>query len=217
VTAATVAVVATSVGSAEVRVRGPRRPAGLLALGHGAGGDVDAADLQAVAEAAAMLGWRVALVTQPYRVAGRRSPPPAARLDAAWREVLAGLGRASGVPLVVGGRSSGARVACRTAADVGAAGVVALAFPWRPPGKTETRYAEISAVGVPLLAVQGERDPFGGPDQLAKGLPKRATLHPVPGADHSFRARKADRRTPAECAAEVGEAVGSWLRSTFPG
>lgn len=210
-------VIATSVGPAAVQVRGPSSPAGVLVLGHGAGGGVDAADLQAVAGAVVDLGWRVALVTQPYRVAGRRTPPPAARLDTAWRQALEGLGRASGVPLVVGGRSSGARVACRTAFDVRAAGVVALAFPWRPPGRSETRHAELSAVSVPLLVVQGERDAFGDPGQVAAGLPAGAALHAVAGADHSFRARKADGRASAECAAEVGQAVAAWLRSTFSG
>ena len=135
-------------------------------LGHGAGGGVGARDLVAAADAAEELGFSVALVEQPYRVAGRRAPPPAAQLDAAWTAVVEQLrakqfGR---LVLVAGGRSSGARVACRTAAVTGAAGVLCLAFPLHPPGRPEkSRLEELDAVVVPVLVVQGERDPFGMP------------------------------------------------------
>ena len=153
-------------GPARVHVSKVRGAAGALVLGHGAGGGVGARDLQAAAAAAAAERFSVALVEQPYRVAGRRSPAPARQLDAAWRAVVAELraGAFRRLAFVTGGRSSGARVACRTAADTGAAGVLCLAFPLHPPGRPEkTRLDELDAVGVPVLVVQGERDPFGMP------------------------------------------------------
>jgi predicted alpha/beta-hydrolase family hydrolase len=134
----------------------------LLVLGHGAGGGLGAPDLVAVTETALEAGVSVALVEQPYRVAGRRSPAPAHQLDAAWLAVLEAL--PGDLPLITGGRSSGARVACRTAAASGAAGVLCLAFPVHPPGRPEkSRLDELEAVRVPVLVVQGERDPFGMP------------------------------------------------------
>jgi predicted alpha/beta-hydrolase family hydrolase len=135
-------------------------------LGHGAGGGVDSPDLTAAAEAAGAAGLSVALVEQPYRVAGRRSPGPAAQLDAAWTSVVEQLrvGPLAGLPILTGGRSSGARVACRTAAGTGSVAVLCLAFPLHPPGRPEkSRLAELDAVRVPTLVVQGERDPFGDP------------------------------------------------------
>jgi uncharacterized protein len=144
---------------------------GALVLGHGAGGDVGARDLVAAADAAGAAGWTVALIEQPYRVAGRRSPAPARQLDAAWTAVIAvlGAGALNGLPLVTGGRSSGARVACRTAAATGAVGVLCLAFPVRPPRRAgaanepPSRQDELDAVEVPVLVIQGRGDPFGLP------------------------------------------------------
>ena len=131
-----------------------------LVLGHGAGGGVGTPDLTAATEAALGAGLRVALVEQPYRVAGRRSQAPAKQLDAAWTAVCEQIEG----PLVTGGRSAGARVACRTAGAVGAIGVLCLAFPVHPPGKPEkSRLDELDAVRLPVLVVQGERDPFGMP------------------------------------------------------
>ncbi|MBO4162495.1 alpha/beta hydrolase family protein [Micromonospora antibiotica] len=153
--------------------RGPARvdtdlpaaaPTSLLVLGHGAGGAVDAPDLLALRDAARDAGVVVARVTQPYRVAGRRAPAPAGHLDEAWTAVLAALRhRHPELPLLVGGRSSGARVACRTARAVGAAGVVALAFPLHPPGRPERSRADELVTGLPTLVVNGDRDPFGTP------------------------------------------------------
>ena len=138
-------------------------PRGWLVLGHGAGGGVESPDLKGAAQAGLDAGLAVALVEQPYRVAGRRSPAPAAQLDTAWVAVVEQL-PLDGLPLVAGGRSSGARVACRTAAETGAAAVLCLAFPLHPPGRPEkSRLAELDAVTVPTLVVQGERDPFGRP------------------------------------------------------
>ncbi len=141
-------------------------PRGALVLGHGAGGGVGARDIVAAAGAARAEGFSVALVEQPYRVAGRRSPAPAKQLDAAWLAVAEQLhaGELGGLPLVAGGRSAGARVACRTAAEAGAAAVLCLAFPVHPPGRPEkSRLDELDAVEVPVLVVQGESDPFGMP------------------------------------------------------
>jgi predicted alpha/beta-hydrolase family hydrolase len=181
--------VATPLGPARVHLTG-RTGRGTLVLGHGAGGGVDSADLTAVTAAAAGTGWRVARVEQPWRVAGRRLAPAPARLDEAWTAALDDL-RTRGVltaPLVLGGRSAGARVACRTAAALDAAGVLALAFPLHPPGRPEkSRADELTAVPVPLLVVQGERDAFGGPAEVRAALGDRADaeVRGVPG-DHAL-------------------------------
>jgi uncharacterized protein len=153
-------------GAARVHLHGAEEPAGALVLGHGAGGGVAARDLVAATTAAQAIGVSVALVEQPYRVAGRRSPAPAAQLDAAWIAVVEHLRRTplADLALVVGGRSAGARVACRTAAQTGAAGVLCLAFPVHPPGRPEkTRLPELDAVAIPTLVIQGASDPFGMP------------------------------------------------------
>jgi uncharacterized protein len=164
----------------------PRNATALLVLTHGAGADIRTRDVLAVHDAATAARIAVALVTQPYRAAGRRTPPKAARQDEAWLGVLAGfLGRrgVGSLPLVVGGRSNGARVACRTAAALGALGVLALAYPLHPPGKPEnSRLDELELPTVPVLVVQGSRDPFGMPPPG----PTR-TIHVVEGADHSLR------------------------------
>jgi predicted alpha/beta-hydrolase family hydrolase len=191
--------ISTQRGDAEVDIDIPPEPALLLVLGHGAGGSVRSPDLVAIRDAALAAGYAVARVTQPYRLAGRRTPAPAAHLDEAWLAVLAGLDAlvpAAGLgslPLVTGGRSSGARVACRTAKAVGAAGVLALAFPLHPPGHPEkTRADELAAAGVPVLVINGDRDPFGVPEPR-----RRVTVHVVPGANHSLRTAPANLTTPA--------------------
>jgi uncharacterized protein len=182
----------TPLGPARVLAAEPEgSPAGTLVLGHGAGGGVDSPDLAAVTEAAAGAGWRVLRVEQPWRVAGKRFAPAPARLDVAWRAVLAHLrdtGRLAG-PLVLGGRSAGARVACRTADDERADAVLALSFPLHPPGHPDrSRADELAAVAVPLLVVQGERDAFGGPDAVRKALGGHPSAHvcAVPG-DHALK------------------------------
>jgi predicted alpha/beta-hydrolase family hydrolase len=160
------ATVETPHGPARAHVHPVQTPRGALVLGHGAGGGVSARDLVAARDAALASGYVVALVEQPYRVAGRRSPAPARQLDAAWVAVVEHLrgGELAGLPLVTGGRSSGARVACRTAAACEAVAVLCLAFPLHPPGRPEkTRLPELEAVEMPVLIVQGERDPFGMP------------------------------------------------------
>lgn len=188
-------------GPARAHLHEVEAPRALLILGHGAGGGVGAPDLVRVTAVATAADAGVALVEQPYRVAGRRSPAPARQLDAAWTAVVADLRAAHpGLPVVVGGRSSGARVACRTAAATGAAAVLCLAFPLHPPqraGAAErpSRLPELEAAGVPVLVVQGVRDPFGMPPAGAG-----REVAEVAG-DHSL---KADLDA-------VGAAVGEWL------
>ncbi|MEE6257124.1 alpha/beta hydrolase family protein [Plantactinospora sonchi] len=172
-------------GPARVDVDLPRRrPTTLLVLGHGAGGGVDAPDLVALRDTALRAGIGVARVTQPYRVAGRRAPAPAGHLDEAWTVVVGELLRRQpgARTLVVGGRSSGARVACRTAHAVGAAGLVALAFPLHPPGRPERSRAAELETGLPTLVVNGDRDPFGVP---AAGPTVRVEVRP--GERHDLR------------------------------
>ncbi|MFL6068937.1 MAG: alpha/beta family hydrolase [Gaiellaceae bacterium] len=159
-------VVETPHGPARVHLHGADRPRAALVLGHGAGGGVAAPDLVAAKDVALEESFAVALVEQPYRVAGRRSPAPAHQLDAAWMAVLERLAgdELAGLPLVTGGRSSGARVACRTAEATGSVAVLCLAFPLHAPGRPEsTRLPELQAVRVPVLVVQGAADPFGLP------------------------------------------------------
>jgi predicted alpha/beta-hydrolase family hydrolase len=153
-------------GPARAHLQPAEAPRALLVLGHGAGGGVTAPDLVTAAEEAVRAQVSVALIEQPYRVAGRRSPAPAHQLDTAWRAVVDALRGAE--PVLCGGRSSGARVACRTAAETAAIGVLCLAFPLHPPGRPEkTRLAELEAVEVPVLIVQGASDPFGMPPEAA--------------------------------------------------
>jgi predicted alpha/beta-hydrolase family hydrolase len=158
--------VATGYGPGRLDVDRPAAaPLSLLVMGHGAGGTVDAVDLVAVRDAALAAGVAVARVTQPYRVAGRRAPAPAGQLDAAFAALVAAARQVvpDGTPLVVGGRSNGARVACRTAVALGAVGVLALAFPLHPPGRPDrSRLAELPTT-LPTLVVNGDRDPFGVP------------------------------------------------------
>jgi predicted alpha/beta-hydrolase family hydrolase len=182
-------------GPARVHLHEVDKPRAALVLGHGAGGGVESPDLVGAARAANAAGLTVALVEQPYRVAGRRSPAPANQLDAAWTSVIEQL--AFEVPLIAGGRSAGARVACRTAGATGAKAVLCLAFPVHPPGRPEkSRLDELDAVRVPTLVVQGERDPFGMPPEA----PNR-TVVPIPGT-HSLRNSGA-----------VEQVVAEWLQA----
>ncbi|HEV3378328.1 MAG TPA: alpha/beta family hydrolase [Thermoleophilaceae bacterium] len=171
---------------------------GALVLGHGAAGGFGAKDLVAATAAAVEAGFSVAQVEQPYLVAGRRSPAPAGQLDAAWTAVVEHLrgGELGDLPLVTGGRSAGARVACRTAAETGSVAVLCLAFPVHPPGRPDkTRLDELDGVDVPVLVVQGDSDPFGMPPPA----PGRRVVT-VPG-NHSL---KGDLQA-------VGAAVRDWL------
>ena len=213
VSAAAVLDVPTPQGPARAHLHLPARVApgddgrvvvpGALVLGHGAGGGIDAPDLRAVTDAATALGLAVALVEQPYRVAGKRVGPRGPALDEAWTAVVAHLrAHALDAPLVTGGRSAGARTACRTALATGAAGVLCLAFPTRPPGRPDapSRLPELDGAGVPVLVVQGSTDPYGTPPPS----PTR-TVVPVPG-DHSL---KKDPRS-------LAAAVTAWLPTVLP-
>ena len=178
----------TPQGPARAHLHPVDEPRAALALGHGAGGGVTSGDLVAATEVAHEEGVSVVLVEQPYRVAGRRSPPPVEKLEVAWTAAIDHLVATElrRLPLIVGGRSLGARVACRTAAATGAVGVLCLAFPLQPPRRSgskppQSRLAELDAVSVPTLVVQGERDPFGMPPAGAN-----RTVVQVPG-DHSLR------------------------------
>lgn len=173
-----------------------------VVLGHGAGGGIEAPDLVGATEAARSAGLSVALMEQPYRVAGRRSPAPASQLDEAWTAVVSQLrdGPLSGLPILSGGRSLGARVACRTAAETGSVAILCLAFPLHPPGRPEkSRLPELDALRVPTLVVQGESDPFGTPPDG----PNRTVVR-IPGT-HSLRS-----------SATVAAAVSDWLAKVIP-
>jgi uncharacterized protein len=192
----------TPFGTANAHLNRADEARAALVLGHGAGGGVQARDLVVVARVAHAAGVTVVLVEQPYRVAGRRAPAPAHQLDAAWTTVIDHL-RADelrGLPLVVGGRSSGARIACRTAEVTGAVGVLCLAFPLQPPRRSgaapaQSRLSELDAVTVPTLVVQGKRDQFGIPP-----VGEHRTVVQVEG-DHSLRTDLG----------AVGDAVRAWL------
>ncbi len=194
----------SGVARAELDPDGPAGPGAvrfLLVLTHGAGGSAGSPDLLAARDAALGLGGLVARVTQPYRVKGARAPGSAVRQDAAWVEIVAALtGLVPGVPLVQGGRSNGARVACRTAASVQARAVIALAFPLRPPGPAgQSRLSELRAAGAggaAVLVVNGERDPFGIP---RAGDADRVVV--VPGEAHSLKGHRA----------VIAGAVAGWL------
>jgi uncharacterized protein len=197
---------ATPHGPARAHVHAAEGARAALVLGHGAGGGVAARDLVRAQQVALSAGASVALVEQPYRVGGRRSPAPAHQLDAAWTAVVEQLleGELRGLPLIAGGRSAGARVACRTAAATGAVGVLCLAFPLHPPGRPDkSRQAELDAVDVPVLVVQGASDPFGMP----AGGPGRQIVA-VKG-NHSLSGD----------AEAITTAIRDWLRTlleTFP-
>ena len=184
-------------GPARAHVHPVAKPRLAVVLGHGAGGGVTAKDLTRATKAANEAGATVVLVEQPYRVAGRKSPAPAHQLDAAWIATIEQL-PIEGLPLVTGGRSAGARVACRTAHATDARGVLCLAFPVHPPGRPEkSRLEELDQVDLPVLIVQGESDPFGMPPAAAS-----REVVTVPG-NHSLTG---DLET-------LGEAVTRWLRA----
>lgn len=200
--------IATSVGVARAHLTdGGTR--GSLVLGHGAGGGIESADLVEVTSEASAAGWRVIRVEQPWRVAGRRLAVAPPKLDEGWAAVLAQL-RTDGVltgSLVLGGRSAGARVACRSSVAQGAAGVLALAFPLHPPGKPEkSRASELTDVPMPICVVQGETDAMGRPEAIAAVLTghANASVYAVPG-DHALK-KDVD---------VVAAAAMSWLGERF--
>lgn len=193
----------TSSGPAEIDLTGTARATFLLALTHGAAGEADTQDLLAVRDCALELRGSVALIRQPFRVRGGRAPGSAAKQDAAWVELIAALRERVGrVPLIQGGRSNGARVACRTASQVQAAGVVALAFPLHPPGKPEKTRIDELRMAPNVVVVNGSRDPFGIPDPADAAPGQSLDVHIIEGQAHSFRAGFSD----------IADAVRPWLR-----
>lgn len=198
----------TPVGLARAHVERAKDAKGAIVLSHGAGGGINAADLQAL-RVLVEEGWTYVLVEQPWRVAGKKMAPLGPTLDKAWVPIMAAL--TSGRwrlprPLIQGGRSAGARVACRTATEVGADAVLALSFPLHPPGKPEkSRAPEAQLVldaGLPLGIVQGLKDPFGSPEDVRAALGPRAQVHDARG-DHSFSRHSED----------VLDGVRTWLGS----
>ncbi len=192
--------ISTQAGPAWAEIDRPQAASFLIALTHGAAGGVASKDLLAVRDACLGLGGVVARVLQPYRVRGARAPGAPGPQDAAWLEIVARLRQENPeLPLIQGGRSNGARVACRTARQAGARAVVALAFPLHPPGRPDqSRVAELRQAGTDVLVVNGERDPFGVPDER-----DAARVVVLPGETHSLT------KDPAA----VGAAVGGWLQA----
>ncbi len=209
VTDVTVESVQTPAGEARITwVPAAARKAWLvLAVSHGAGGGIGARDLQALAAALPARGVTVALVEQPWRVAGKKLAPAPKTLDEGWRGLWPALAK-PGLPVVAGGRSAGARVACRTARELGACAVLALSFPLHPPGRPEkSRADELTGAGVPTLVVQGGNDPFGRPAEFPAG---HEPLE-VPYADHGFAVPKRAEITQQEALEIITGGVGSWL------
>jgi uncharacterized protein len=192
------------------------RPEALLVLGHGAGGGPDALDLALIARRLPELGVTVVRVEQPWRLAGRKVAVAPPKLDEAWLEIVSLLVEPwPALPLFAGGRSAGARVACRTAGALGVRGVVCLAFPLHPPGRPDrSRAAELLAPEVPRLVLQGSRDSFGGADDVRRAVAERPEVRVVElsGADHSFRLVKGSASTPAALREQVVAEVAGFVR-----
>ncbi|RZI89643.1 MAG: hydrolase [Microbacterium sp.] len=198
--------VPTPIGDARVVTHRARKAEATVVLTHGAGGGIDAADLVAIAAGLPGQGLSVALVEMPWRVLGKKLAPRPAVIDESYLAVMAGL-RAR-TPVILGGRSAGARSACRIGAQVGAVGVLALSFPLHPPGKPEkSRLDELLGAGLPTLVVQGERDPFGRPEEFPDGV----ELAIVPAADHGMKVPKAAPLSQAEALAVVTESALEWI------
>lgn len=203
-------IVQTPHGEARIVAHRARRPVATLVLGHGVGGGIAAGDLQALAKRLPGQDINVFLTEQPYMRAGKKVAPSTSVLDEGWIAILSQLRIRT--PLVVGGRSSGARVACRTSSELGASGVLALAFPLHPPGKPDkTRVDELTAVRLPTLVVQGERDPFGTPEEF----PPLTEMTVIPDADHSLKVPKAAELTQVETYQLLVEAVVEWVTRTI--
>lgn len=186
-----------------------RRPAATLLLSHGAGGGVGSRDLQALARDLPRQGVTVVLFDQPWVLAGRKVATPPPTLDDGLRAAARRLRPTT--PLVLGGRSAGARSATRTARELGAAGCLALSFPLHPPGQPgKSRLPELAGAGVPTLVVQGERDTFGGPEEFPAGL-EHVDMAGVPGGDHGFKVPKAGPVSQDDALAIVVEATLEWI------
>ncbi|MGY0491893.1 alpha/beta hydrolase family protein [Streptomyces sp. WG-D5] len=204
-------IVSTEAGDARVTWHVAEEPELVLGVSHGAGGGIEARDLQALAAALPAHGVTVALVEQPWRVAGKKLAPAPKTLDVGWRGIWPALEK-PGLPVVAGGRSAGARVACRTARELGAVAVLALSFPLHPPGKPEkSRAEELLGAGAPTLVVQGGNDPFGKPAEFPAG--DTYELVEVPYGDHGFAVPKRADITQDEALVVITDAVAKWTRS----
>ncbi|MFF3907451.1 alpha/beta family hydrolase [Streptomyces sp. NPDC001848] len=202
--------VETDAGTARVTWRRAEQARLVLAVSHGAGGGIEARDLQALARVLPAHGVSVALVEQPWRVAGKKVAPAPKTLDAGWRGVWPAL-VGPGLPVISGGRSAGARVACRTAAELGAHAVLALSFPLHPPGRPEkSRADELLGAGVPTLVVQGGNDPFGKPEEFPQGP---FEIVEVPHGDHGFAVPKRADVTQEQALETITDAVEKWVTS----
>ncbi|MGA5568660.1 alpha/beta family hydrolase [Streptomyces pseudogriseolus] len=199
--------ITTDAGDARVTWHPAAKPRLVLAASHGAGGGIEARDLAALAAVLPAHGVTVALVEQPWRVAGKKVAPAPKTLDTGWRGVWPAL-TAPGLPVISGGRSAGARVACRTARELGARAVLALSFPLHPPGRPEkSRARELLDAGVPTLVVQGGNDPFGKPAEFPEGGHE---LLEVAQADHGFAVPKRAGLTQEEALRVITDAVVRW-------
>ncbi|MEU6685770.1 alpha/beta family hydrolase [Streptomyces sp. NPDC046832] len=202
--------VETDAGTARITWHAAKEARLVLAVSHGAGGGIEARDLKALAEVLPAHGVTVARVEQPWRVAGKKLAPAPKTLDTGWRGIWPALAR-PGLPVVSGGRSAGARVACRTATELGAHAVLALSFPLHPPGKPDkSRADELLGSGVPTLVVQGGNDPFGKPEEFPAG---EYRLVEVPYGDHGFAVPKRAELSQDEAVAVITDAVVEWART----
>lgn len=203
-------IVATPQGEGRLLIKRARRPIGTLLLGHGAGGGIEARDLVALEQRLPGQGITVMRFEQPWRRAGRKVATPPSTLDEALRAAANTIRVRT--PLVVGGRSAGARSAARCAKSLAAAGCLALSFPLHPPGKPEkSRLDELAGAGVPVLVVQGERDPMGRPDEFPSPLPARVDLSVVPSADHGLAVPKRAELSQEDAMDIVVESTLEWL------
>jgi predicted alpha/beta-hydrolase family hydrolase len=205
-------IVGTPHGEARIVAHRARRPVATLALGHGAGAGIESADLAALAARLPKLDMNVFLIEQPWRRAGKKLAPAPKVLDEAWVAIIGQLRVRT--PLVIGGRSAGARVACRTASSLGASGVLAMSFPLHAPGKPDkSRVGELQSAGLPTLVVQGERDPFGTPEEF----PPLTEMAVVPDADHSLKVPKRAELDQQEAYDLLVEAVFEWVTREVSG
>ncbi|MCX5423509.1 alpha/beta family hydrolase [Streptomyces sp. NBC_00078] len=206
----TTEIIGTDAGDARITWHRATKARLVLAVSHGAGGGIEARDLRALAQVLPGHGVSVALVEQPWRVAGKKVAPAPRTLDVGWRGIWPALA-GPGLPVISGGRSAGARVACRTATELGAHAVLALSFPLHPPGRPEkSRAGELLGAGVPTLVVQGGNDPFGKPDEFPHGVYE---LVEVPYGDHGFAVPKRAQTSQEEAVAIITDAVVKWAGS----
>lgn len=202
--------IATPHGDARVVVRRAKRPLATLVLSHGAGGGIDARDLEALARTLPQHDISVTLLEMPWRVAGKKIAPRPAVLDECFRAAVDSMRMRT--PLIVGGRSAGARSAARVAKAVGASGLLALSFPLHPPGKPErSRLEELTGARVKALVIQGEKDPFGTPEEFPAGL----EVVTVPAADHGFKVAKSAPLSQDDALAVILEATFEWVTREF--